>query len=191
MQRSGLASLAFFYHDFRDDQKRSLRGLLSSMLVQLCDQSDPYSDILSDLYLTHPHGTGTPTDDELFRCLKSILELPGQAPIYLIIDALDECPDAFSVPSARKEVLMIVEKLVDPGLLNLRICVTSRTDIDIMAVLEPLAFRSVTIHNEKGQIEDIENYIKSVIDVDRMFQRWKEEDKQFVIEFLTKHADGM
>ena len=191
MQRSGLASLAFFYHDFRDDQKRSLRGLLSSMLVQLCDQSDPYSDILSDLYLTHPHGTGTPTDDELFRCLKSILELPGQAPIYLIIDALDECPDAFSVPSARKEVLMIVEKLVDSGLLNLRICVTSRTDIDIMAVLEPLAFRSVTIHNEKGQIEDIENYIKSVIDVDRMFQRWKEEDKQFVIEFLTKHADGM
>jgi hypothetical protein len=36
LQKSGLGSLAFFYCDFRDDQKKDQRGLLSSLLVQLC-----------------------------------------------------------------------------------------------------------------------------------------------------------
>ena len=40
MRRSGLASLAMFYYDFREDEKKDLRGLLSSILFQLCDQSD-------------------------------------------------------------------------------------------------------------------------------------------------------
>jgi hypothetical protein len=45
MRKAGLASLAFFYCDFREDQKKDLRGLLSSLLVQLCHQSDSYCDI--------------------------------------------------------------------------------------------------------------------------------------------------
>ena len=49
MRKAGLASLAFFYFDFREDQKKTLRGLLSSLLVQLCRQSDSYCDMLIDL----------------------------------------------------------------------------------------------------------------------------------------------
>ena len=47
MRKAGLASMVFFYYDFREDQKKDLRGLISSLLVQLCHQSDSYSDILS------------------------------------------------------------------------------------------------------------------------------------------------
>ena len=47
MQESGLASLAIFFYDFREDKKKDLTGLLSSVLFQLCDQSDSYHDILS------------------------------------------------------------------------------------------------------------------------------------------------
>ena len=36
LQRYGLASLAFYYFDFREDQKKDRNGLLSSVLVQLC-----------------------------------------------------------------------------------------------------------------------------------------------------------
>jgi len=89
IQMSGLASLAMFYYDFREDEKKDLRGLLSSMLFQLCDQSDPYSTVLSTFYSKHRDGARSPSDDELIRCLKDLLSLPGQAPIYLIIDALD------------------------------------------------------------------------------------------------------
>jgi hypothetical protein len=191
MRRSGLASLAMFYYDFREDQKKDRRGLLSSLLVQLCRQSDSYHDILSNFYLEHASGSQHPSDDALVRCLKDILKLPGQAPIFLVVDALDECPNTPSLLSARDKVLMLVEDLVDSRLQNLRICVTSRVEADIKPVLEPLTFRSVSLHDEKGQKEDIENYIKSVVNTNRRMRRWSPEHRQRVIDILTERADGM
>lgn len=102
MRKYGLASLAFFYCDFRDDDKKDLRGLVSSLVIQLCDHSDPYSAILSDFYSAHRSGSRHPSDDALIGCLKDILKHPGQAPVHIIIDALDECPDGFGMPSPRE-----------------------------------------------------------------------------------------
>jgi hypothetical protein len=88
LQRSGLASLAFFYFDFRDDQKKDQRGLLSSLLIQLCDQSDAYSTILSDFYLAHGAGSQHASNRELVACLRDMLKLPGQATVHIVVDAL-------------------------------------------------------------------------------------------------------
>jgi NACHT domain len=191
MMKSGLASLAFFYCDFREDEKRDLRGLLSSVLVQLCHQSDSYYRILSSFYLEHKNGSQHPGDDELQRCLKDILEVPGQAPVYLIIDGLDECSNTSALPSPRENVLTLLEDLVDSRLPNLRVCVTSRPEIDIKVALEPLTFRSVSLHDESGQMEDIDNYIKSVINKDPKMRRWKAADKELVTDVLIKKSDGM
>ena len=191
MRKSGLASLAFYYHDFRDDQKKNMRGLLSSVLFQLCDQSNAYRDILSTFYSTHGHGKQMPSDDELALCLKRLLQLSGRAPVYLIVDALDECRNTSTLSSARSNVLILVEDLVNSKLPNLRICVTSRPEDDIKVSLQPLAFYSVSIHDEIGQLEDIENYIKSVVSTNRKMRRWKPEDKQLVIDVLTSLSDGM
>src|SRR5579863_2650229 len=191
MRKSGLASLAIFYYDFREDEKKDLQGLLSSILFQLCDQSDSYYHILASFYSTHRDGAQSPGDDELVRRLKDILRLPGQAPVYLIVDALDECPNTSALLSPRLEVLTLLESLVDSQLPNLRICVTSRPEADIKSILEPLTFRSVSLHDERGQKEDIENYIKSVVNTNRNMRRWTREHKQLVIDVLTERADGM
>ena len=191
VQKSGLASLAFFYCDFRDDQKKDKRGLLSSLLVQLCEQSDAYSTILSDFYVAHRRGSQYASDDELLGCLKEMLKLPGQAAVYITIDALDECPMTTGLPSPREEVLEVVEELVNSQIPNLRICVTSRPEADIVPVLEPLAFRSVSLHCESGQVEDIAEYVRSVIHTNREMRRWKAADKQLVIDELIKKANGM
>ena len=191
MQKLGLASMAFFYCDFRDEQKKGSRGLLSSWLAQLCHQSDAYSDIVSNFYLGHGNGSRQPSDDALIGCLKEILKLPGQAPVYLIMDALDECPLASSLSSPRDKVLMVVEKLIDPQFPNTRICITSRPETDIKAVLCPLIFRSTSLHDESGQMEDINDYIKFVVNTDRTMRRWKVTEKQLVIDVLTNKADGM
>ncbi|SRR6266851_2751493 len=191
MRKSGLASLAFYYCDFREDQKKDLRGLLSSVLFQLCDQSDSYHNILSIFYSTHRDGAQNPTNEELFQCLKHLLELPGQGPVYLIIDALDESPNTSAMPSPREEVLTLVEQLIESRLANLRLCVTSRPEVDIKIVLEPLTFRSISIHDESGQMEDIKNYIRSIVNTDPKNRRWKQEDKQLVIDVLTERANGM
>jgi hypothetical protein len=191
LRKSGLVSLAFFYHDFRDDQKKDRRGLLTSLLVQLCHQSDSYSDILTEFYLEHANGSQHPSDTALIRCLMNVLRLPDQAPVYLIADALDECPNSSAMPSPRENVLSLVEELIDSRLPNLRICVTSRPETDIKTLLEPMSFRSISLHDERGQLEDIEKYIKSVVIKDPRNRRWKAEDKQLVIDTLTKNADGM
>ena len=191
LKKSGIASLAFFYCDFRDDQKKSQRGLLSSLLVQLCEQSDAYSSIFSDFYTTHGRGSQHASDSELLGCLKDMLKLPGQAAVHIIVDALDECPITSDLSMPRERVLEYVEELVDLQIPNLRICVTSRPEADIVSVLEPLAFHSVSLHGENGQVEDIAEYIKSVIQKSRETRRWKDTDKQLVIEELVKKADGM
>jgi hypothetical protein len=191
MRKSGLASLAFYYCDSMEDQKKDRRGLLSSVLVQLCHQSDSYCDIISNFYLEHRRGSQQPSDESLVRCLKDLLKMPGQAPVHLIVDALDECPNNSAMPSPREKVLTLVTELVESDLPNLRICVTSRPETDIKGVLDPLTFRSVSLHDEIGQIEDIDNYIKSIVNTDLKLRSWKAQDKQLVIDVLTKNADGM
>ena len=191
MRKAGLASLAFFYCDFREDQKKDLRGLLSSLLVQFCHQSDSYSDILSKFYSEHANGSRHPSDDVLAGCLKALLKLPGHAPVYLIVDALDECPNTSSIPSPRYEVLNLMEELVKSQIPNLRVCVTSRPEAEIKEFLDPLALRTVSLHDESGQKRDIEEYIKSVINTNPKSKRWKGVDKQLVIDVLTEKAEGM
>jgi hypothetical protein len=190
MRKSGLASLAMFYYDFREDQK-GVRGLLSSVLVQLCRQSDAYCDVLSKLYSEHDDGQERPSDRRLVRCLKDILEVPRQAPIFLIVDGLDECPNKPALSSPRKQVLLFLKSLIDSRFPNLRICITSRPEPDIKDTLEVLAFRSISLHDESGQKEDMKNYVESVVNTHEIMRNWTLEHKQLVIEVLTKRADGM
>jgi hypothetical protein len=193
MQKAGLASLAFFYCDFREEEKNDLRGLLSSLLVQLCHQSDSYCDILFKFYSEHAEGSRHPSDDELARCLTNLLKLPGRAPVYVIVDALDECPkkNTFAVLSPRAKVLDLIEELIKSQFHNLRVCVTSRPERDIKYALDPLTFRTVFLHDEGGQKGDIEGYIESVIYKHPNNRRWKAEQKRQVVDVLTAKADGM
>jgi hypothetical protein len=179
-----------YYYDFREDQKKDLRGLLSSVLFQLCDQSDSYYNTLSIFHSAHRDGAQSPSNNDLVRCLKGLLNVQGAPPAYLIIDGLDECPTS-ALSSPREEVLSLLEHLVGARLSNLRICVTSRPEVGIKHVLEPLTFRSISLHDESGQMEDIENYITSVVNTNRKMQRWTHEHKQLVIDALTERADGM
>jgi hypothetical protein len=191
MQKCGLASLAMFFCDFREDQKKGVRGLLSSVLVQFCHQSDAYCDILSRLYSEHKDGSEPPSDRRLVRCLKDVLEVPRQAPIFFIVDGLDECPNTAALSSPRDKVLSLLEDLIDSQLPELRICVTSRPEADIRTSLEPLTFRSVSLHDERGQKEDLEMYIRSIVNTNRNMRRWRPEHKQLVIDVLTERVDGM
>lgn len=189
-RKAGLSSLGFFYCDFREEEKKNLRGLLSSFLVQLCHQSDSYCDLLLKFYSEHASGSRHPSDDALAKCLKSMLELPGLAPVYLIVDALDECPNTSAIRSPRAKVLHLIKELIESQIPNLHICITSRLEPDIKDVLSPLISRSVSLHDESGQKWDIENFIKSVIDM-HPENEWEAEDQRRVITVLTEKSDGM
>jgi hypothetical protein len=190
-RQAGLATVAFFYLDFKDAAKQDSRNLLSSLLVQLCAQSDRFCDILSALYSTHDRGLRQPRDDALMQCIKDMFELPGQGPIYVVVDALDECPNSLGMPSPRELVLEIFEEFANLHLPHLHLCITSRPEVDIQTVLEPLATHNVSLHDESGQNQDIVDYIKSFVLSDSKMRKWREEDKNLVIDTLTRKADGM
>jgi ankyrin repeat protein len=191
MCRTGLATLAIFYCDFRDTNKQDARNLLSSILIQLCQQSDKFSQVLSSMYSTHGNGSRVPSTDALLGCLKAMLALQGQATLYVVLDAIDECPNSPGLLTRREEVLEIVKELIDLKLPHLCFCVTSRPEIDIRHVLEPLNPYNVSLHNQHGQKEDLERYVKSVVHSDREMRNWPEDVKKLVINTLATKSSGM
>jgi hypothetical protein len=191
MHAAGLATMAYYYFDFRDVKKQDCYGLLSSLVSQLSADSDACYNILSKLYSDNIRGTRKPDVDALKECLTDMLNLPEKGPIYIIVDAVDECPNFPGRPSARDEVLTLIEELVDLKLPNVHLCVASRPEMDIRMVLQPLTTLQISVHDEIGQKEDITAYIESVIRSDRNMRRWREEDQNLVIETLSENANGM
>ena len=154
-------------------------------------QSDLYCDMLSRLYSTHDDGKRKPGDGALTQCLKEMLLLRTQGSVYLIIDALDECPNNFGMRTSREEVLDLVQNLVDLHLPRVHICVTSRPEVDIRTTLELLNSLHVSLHDQSEQAKDIIDYISSIVYSDKKIRRWREEDRRLVIKTLTKRAGGM
>ena len=58
-------------------------------------------------------------------------------------------------------------------------------------ILDPLTTLKISLHDETGQTENIVQYIKSVVYLDRNMQRWNEDDRQLVVFTLSDKADGM
>jgi hypothetical protein len=189
---TGLVSVAYYYFDFKDTGKQDRRGLLSSLLTQLCTRSHHCFDILSSLYEAHENGSRQPKEVDLIQCLKDVLALPGHGKVYIIVDAVDESPNKPGIRSPREKVLELIRELADLRHPDIRLCVTSRPEADIRAVLGPLASHAVTLHDEGGQRRDIVNYIESVVESDaNMRRRLRAEDRQLIIKSLSENAKGM
>ncbi|KAH9966865.1 hypothetical protein BC827DRAFT_1381996, partial [Russula dissimulans] len=193
MREATEALIAYYYFDFKDASKRNLRGLLASLLFQLGDDSDSCWNILYQLYTECRGGSEKPSVVALTKCLQTMISLPGQVPVFIILDALDECPSATGTPSAREEVMDFLEDLVGSGHSNLFVCITSRPEQDIQSILNPLTptSRRVSLHEEDGQREDIKSFVRSFVHGDRAMRRWREEDRELVINTLSQRANGM
>ena len=56
LRDAGLASLAFFYFDFWDEEKKDTRNLVTSLLIQLSASLSPCCEKISPIYSTHGKG---------------------------------------------------------------------------------------------------------------------------------------
>ncbi|KAH9179177.1 hypothetical protein EDB89DRAFT_778791 [Lactarius sanguifluus] len=83
----GSSLMVYFYFDFKDAAKRDIRGLLSSLLIQLSDTSDICWSVLSDLYTSHRDGSDQPSEATLVQCLKDMLQSAPHTRFYIILDA--------------------------------------------------------------------------------------------------------
>ena len=191
LRDAGHASLAYFFFDFRDKDKQNVRSFLTSLLIQLSAHLDPCRRMVSRIYYKHRKGTQQPSIGVLTDCLQEMLFVAAQQPIYIIIDAIDECPNISGLPTPRAVLLDLLAELLELRIPNLHICVTSRPEIDIKTVLEPLAYSAVSLHDESGQKKDISDYVNTVVNSDRKMRKWRDADKKMVVEVLSERADGM
>ena len=189
---AGNATLAYFYFDFQDEQKQNVRNVVTSLLVQLSAYSKPCCDIIYRLYSAHGKGMQQPRNLLLINCLKEMLVAAAQHPIFIVMDALDECPD-LGLPTPREAVLSLIKDLVYLHLQvpNLHIFVTSRPEVDIQTRLKPLAINAISLQDESRQKAVISNYVSSVMSSDEQMRQWRDEDKRLVAKELSERADGM
>jgi hypothetical protein len=180
---TGSTYLAYYFFDFKDTRKQDAHGFLSSILCK----------ILHELFSKHQHGSKQASDSTLKQYLEKILKVSRKFPLYVVVDALDECPDTSGLQSSREKVLALVQELVGLNLPNLRLCITSRPEVDIRNVLEPLTTISsrISLHDEDGQKEDIADYVRFIVYSDKKIMRWREEDKELVVGTLSNRAHGM
>ena len=119
-----------------------------------------------------------------------MLSVSAGQPTYIIVDALDECPNSSGIPTPREAVLKLLDGLVHLSQPNLHICVTSRPEADIKSVLGPLA-RAMSLHDEIGQTKDISDYVSNFVSSDQIMRRWRSMEKELVVKELSEKADGM
>jgi len=114
-----------------------------------------------------------------------MLEITGQGELYIVVDALDECQNLTGLRTTRQQVLDIIKELVDLKASHLHLCVTSRFEMDIRLVLEPLRPVSVPLHEEPGQKADIAQYVKEFVESDPKMRLWPEEKRKLVMRTLS------
>src|SRR5216684_820031 len=94
--------------------------------------------------------------------------------------------------STREKVLNFIEDLMQSNHSNLIICITSRPEQDLNAVLNPLISSSRRISLHKGdQRVGINSFVRSFVPNDRAMRRWRAEDKELNIRVLSERAQGM
>jgi hypothetical protein len=190
LRDAGHASLAYFYFDSQDKAKQSTSNFVASLLTQLAASSERCCKIIFRLYSTHGNGKQQPNLHVLTDCLKEMLFAAAQKPIYIIVDALDECPGFRRVSIPLKEVPKLLKDLVRLGVSNLHICVTGRPNFNIETHLGPLLPRTVSLHNENGQQDDIRDYLTNIVYSDKIMKKWQDIEKKLVVNELSKKANG-
>ncbi|KAI9817415.1 MAG: hypothetical protein M1827_001024 [Pycnora praestabilis] len=181
-------AIAYFYFDFNDAKKQSMREMTKSLVVQLCRQTFETSDSLKDAYQKCQNGHQDPTTDQLKTILAECLDMFSQA--FLIVDALDECPKAHN---EREKLLCLVDEINSWSHDRLHLLVTSRRERDIENLLAssttsslatPICLEAAPVH------KDIESYIESQLKSPK-FEKWPNKIRDDVKATLTSKADGM
>ena len=102
----GDAGVAYVYCSYKEAESQTPRNLIASLLLQLLMQRDSLPVEVVALYERHAKHRTRPMLLECQNLLKDILSDFSQ--VYILVDGLDECPEAGSV---RSDFLASVQEL--------------------------------------------------------------------------------
>ncbi|KAJ7292767.1 hypothetical protein C8J57DRAFT_1210486 [Mycena rebaudengoi] len=167
------STVAFFYFDFKDKEGHAVLRALRCIVLQLSAQSPyPYKTLGREYMVSK--GVKLPNYQDLLRVLEDLLRELGRT--YIIIDALDECPDGEH------------EKLI--GLI-LWLQNWSATPLHLLFTSQPRAFFTTAFGNVPCVIgEDIKTFIASEFQNNRKMKIW-EDWADDITEKVVQKSNGM
>jgi len=184
-------ALAYFYFSFNDEQKQTANGMIESIIKQICccrPDTPPSVKDLEDLKVR-----GQRADARLLR--RVLIEtLRGFSSVYVVIDALDECPE--SDPEHGREALLRCLAAINEGRSsNMHMLWTSRREKDIEASYQALRSRSekwdIDLSLYKPAVDhDIGIFVDTTLS-SLEYGSWPKKLKDEAREALIERADGM
>ena len=176
--------MAYYFFDFNDSEKQTLRGVLLSLLEQLSKARTRMSASLKSLYTECKYGQRLPDTAGLKETIISVLNEYSKEDskhVFVILDALDECKEAAAV-------LDFIENLhkIHPCV---RIYIASRPERDIMLKIETLKASKIILSAINGS--DIEVYVREELERRPRLQRAQQNTKERIQNTLVEKASGM
>ncbi|KAJ7059439.1 hypothetical protein C8F01DRAFT_1231926 [Mycena amicta] len=174
--------LAYFYFYYGEANKQSPRGMLCSLISQLEEQLLHAPSPLLGLYQKLGSGAHEPSIPELTACLKSLVIALSARPIFIVVDAVDEC-------AKPNDLAPILHDLLDSAHSCMHVFVTSRPEDGVTKILRPLTTCELDLSSAiKG---DIALHLGHVLSKEHPFCSWKQVHRDRVFTHLLEHSDGM
>lgn len=181
-------ALAYYYFSFSDIKKQNVDGMLASLIKQVCSRR-PNKQLLDRLgeYMVKEQRPDTKTFGEML-----ILSLSEYSDVYVVIDALDECP---VLNERRERLLESLDYILANAPGSLHVFLTSRKEPDIDAQMsvhlsQPFKVEIDLLAHQEILNRDICHYIDSRLATKKL-KSWPENMKMKARESLLDKADCM
>ncbi|KAJ7067345.1 hypothetical protein C8F01DRAFT_1247725 [Mycena amicta] len=177
--RSRAEPIAFFYFDTNNSGQHTVKQLLSSLVIQISLKAPHPDKTLHVLWSSYANGEHLPSNSALIS--DALIPILGEftQPVYIVLDALDEC-------SEHDKLLDAVKHIIDAKLANVHLLLTSRAEIPRDT---DLAKQAVSVSLEKSIDQDIEAYVTEILA--KLDGDWPQERKDQIKAGLLERGGGM
>jgi hypothetical protein len=121
--------------------------------------------------------------ESLNDTLEKLLQCPEE--VYLVIDALDECP----LPTTWEEIISFLDSLAHRR--NIHILMTSRRELDIETSITHLTNKTIVPFETSEVDKDIRSHILNRIAQEPYRSQWSKDVGHEVVNRLMEHAGGI
>jgi hypothetical protein len=175
-------SLLFYYFDFGDPAKQITANLMRSLLTQAAVLDERAYQSVLQFYLSCDRGRREPSTSDVRLVLMEIAAVFKE--LFIVIDALDECPR----DGGREELLQDVIEISKIG--NVHLLVSSREESDIHSSFSKPGFLDISVAGS-GIDSDIREYVKTRFAEDTKLSRFPADLKSEAETQLQGKANGM
>jgi len=185
-QDDATSRVIYYYFDFSDTKKQTVSSFLQSAVYQLISHKSELNTTISEpaaaLFEKHNSGLSHATIGELVDVL--FAEVSRYSRVFLVIDALDECP------LDQRELFFDAFSKTSVATLALSLFITSRKEPDIESALSETATYTICLQGSDVDA-DVRIHVSNAISQDKSLSRWKPAIREEILEAIVEGSHGM